>query len=657
MAVPAQRRPASPIWPAALNAITDAYLRVSEASPTLLSPAAETSALLFIDLDGSADEVEQLLRAVREVPAGFLTQATHVLARIPPDGPAGHARVAYRQELAVTLQQNLRRRGIGPDAVGVVDFPIAAAPVVVWSAWHRDPKAVEDELLARARQVELAALLGTSRAIWEPTAYHYQLPSGLHSARYIRTGDAIQRPRDAEVVASWLHRHVRDRLGVVLDGASTISVAIALGAAAQLAGFRLGPVVSLDDYPNTQFEVLSAVTRAAGSGRALALISVSSSGGTRDRLLSALSERDRGVVEVLVDRQGHAATRLDDLGHGWIGLLEAASEQDGCRLCVDPARSLVVPIDPKSFEPHAVPEPTLMLPDIGDAADNRSLMELYDMADCVGLECEPHPATQKFRPSGNLAFRFYPHQLLDPERGCTDEVDARLRKRFDDGAIANQFRDAPTEFGALLVLAADQQSAGFDRLLGTVEDRLPFARSHKRIVIGDDLDVAQLEADLDGVDELLVLTVGSMSGVTLSDANVLVQDHCNARLWALALHARPSAAREWETLRNSYSGNLAGAWVTLMPDRSVFREEAIALRFAQGLTEPKGDEAAFVERRISRATSGPAAWHRRIHEYEVGVRNRRRTEDSSSTGPLRPVRRVLGHAPARKTAKGSCAAP
>lgn len=260
MAVPAQRRPASPIWPAALNAITDAYLRVSEASPTLLSPAAETSALLFIDLDGSADEVEQLLRAVREVPAGFLTQATHVLARIPPDGPAGHARVAYRQELAVTLQQNLRRRGIGPDAVGVVDFPIAAAPVVVWSAWHRDPKAVEDELRPSAPGRTSGPSwyeqsdLGTDR-VSLPVAIRAAF-GALHP--HWRCDSASARRRGSgELVTSSRARSTC----VVLDGAPTISVAIALGAAAQLAGFRLGPVVSLDDYPNTQFEVLSAVTR------------------------------------------------------------------------------------------------------------------------------------------------------------------------------------------------------------------------------------------------------------------------------------------------------------------------------------------------------------------------------------------------------------
>lgn len=617
MGIPSKRRAASPQWPTALSDITDAYLRVSAGSPPIVSPAGQTEALLFVDLDGFSEDVEQLLRSVRDVPAGFLTQAKYVLARIPADGPSNPNRAGHREELAGRLVDNLARRGVSPVGVGVVDFPVSRDPIVVWQHNRGVGDAVERQLLARARRVELATLLTAGRAIWEPTAYHYQLPSGLHAARFVRTADAVQRPRDAVVVASWLYRHLADRLGVVLDSSSTVAISVALSAAATQAGLRPGPVISLDDYPSSQFDVVEAVSRAASEGDALALLSVSSSGQTRDRLTAALTTRGRGVVEVLVDRQGSAANDLEDLGHGWIGLMEPALEGDSCRLCNDADRPLVVQVDPRSFAPHAVSEPTLMVPEIADARDNRGLLELYDRSDSIGLECEPHPVTQQLRPSGNLAFRFYPHSLLDPRNGVDEELRERLRSRIEEGYLARQFGDQPDALQALIVLSVDHAVPGFDALIELIEDALPFTSDSKRVVV--DLEhkhVDDFAASLERVEQALVLTVGSMSGVTLSDVNVLVQDHSNARLWGVAIHARPSTAREWETLHNSYSRNLAGAWVTLLPERSLFKEEALSLKFARGLVEPQGAEKLFVERRITRATSSPSEWTTRVETYE-----------------------------------------
>ncbi len=591
---------------------------MSEAAPPLLSPPAQTEALLFIDLDGSTESVDQLLRAVRDVPAGFLTQASHVIARVPSDGPSGSTRAAFRESLALSLQQNLRRRGVSPETIAITDFPVGAEPIITTITPAVLTPATKSTLLTRARKVELAMLLSAGRAIWEPTAYHYQVPSGLHSARYIRTADAIQRPRDATVLASWLHRHIRDRIGLVLDSSTTVAIALSLDAAARLAGFRLGPVVSLQDYPHSQFEVLAASSRAAVSGSALALLSVSSSGGTRDRLLSALSERGRGAVEVLVDRQGSAAERLDDFGRGWIGLTEDARAAEECALCMDSERSALVPIDPRTFAPHSVPDPTLMVPDIGDASENRRLFELYDSTDSVGLECVPHPATQHQRPSGNLAFRFYPHNLPNPEYGVAKDFHLALRTRFRGRSVQDQFKSQPQSLGALIVPALDRSSPGFDGVLEVIRAEMPFISDYKTIQVGAE-PAEQLRTELQDVSEVLVVTVGSMSGVTLSDVNVQIHDHSEARVWGLAIHARPSTSREWITLKNSYSGNLAAAWLTLLPERSLFREEAQALRFARSLVEPVERQADFVDCRIARSQVGTAEWSERVKHYELAL--------------------------------------
>ena len=71
--------------------------------------------------------------------------------------------------------------------------------------------------LSLARAIELHAMLKRGGAIWEPETYHYRLPSGEHTDKFIRFADAIQSPQDAYVIATWLSERLSDGVGVVVD--------------------------------------------------------------------------------------------------------------------------------------------------------------------------------------------------------------------------------------------------------------------------------------------------------------------------------------------------------------------------------------------------------------------------------------------------------
>ena len=68
-------------------------------------------------------------------------------------------------------------------SIGVLQHRIAGEPVLRWAGQAPDDSR---KLLALARAIELHALLKRGGAIWEPETYHYRLPSGEHTDKFIR---------------------------------------------------------------------------------------------------------------------------------------------------------------------------------------------------------------------------------------------------------------------------------------------------------------------------------------------------------------------------------------------------------------------------------------------------------------------------------------
>src|SRR4051794_9784776 len=91
----------------------------------------------------------------------------------------------------------------------------------------------------------------SSATIWRPRNHHYRLITGEHAPAYVKLGDAIREPQDADVLASWVLEHLAPNTGIVLDSGTLTPIAQALRLRASQAGITLGSVGTLDDYPQT----------------------------------------------------------------------------------------------------------------------------------------------------------------------------------------------------------------------------------------------------------------------------------------------------------------------------------------------------------------------------------------------------------------------
>lgn len=437
--------------------------------------------------------------------------------------------------------------------------------------------------------MELEALLEFGQAIWRPTTYHYRLITGEHAPAYIKLGDAIRGPRDADVLASWVREHVGDGVGLVIDTGTLTPMAQSLSLAVARAGGELGQVSVLDQHPRTGTDIDAAVDRAAGDlRRVLVVVSISSSGSLFERILAALHRRgpslDHPKVAVLVDKSGpHAATDRVEIWSPLAGqepLVAVGARDDiGCLLCREPGRAPVVPINPFSFD--ALPtELHLVVPDTRDPMANRPLWEAAKRSHALLVEKQAHPAVRRYRASQlPMGIVVDLGKLINDQPLCEQFVDRICALQTDEGLS----KDADL----VLVPAHESDSEGFSELWNLTRPELaPAAQAPAAFAATGDFD-ADLKARIREATSILIFALGSVSGASLQRALVGVQDARKGmpgfELHGLVLHARPATDREWATLSNSYgrTGDLPHlhfGWKSILPDRSPLREEGALIR-------------------------------------------------------------------------------
>ena len=272
------------------------------------------TALTFVDLYTSlrtppSATVDERLTAALQERLDLLSRAPRVLLRWPwiigPDEPS------HGDRIDTWLERLTSRDGgesvIAPSiSTGVIQHRVGNSPIVRWSQMMPPTETV---ILEQARALELHALLLRSNAIWEPTNYHYRLPSGEHTDVFVRMADAIQTPQDAYAVSTWLADRLRPGTSVVVDTGGLTSLLIQLESFMTKFGLHVGPTVILSEYPVGRSAVRQAVENAASelSTHVLGIVSVSSSGTVLRTLadelerLSSYSGLDV-TLDLLVDR-------------------------------------------------------------------------------------------------------------------------------------------------------------------------------------------------------------------------------------------------------------------------------------------------------------------------------------------------------------------
>lgn len=485
--------------------------------------------------------------------------------------------------------------------IGLVHLPLNEPPQVVWTEQEQDG----DALLGRARSIEVETLLRLGDALWEPRGHHYRLPSGHHSANFVRVADGLRRPRDAAALSTWLHAGLKEGSVVLVDSGTIAPIISELRATAMVSGQPLSAVVSIDDYPLSQYEFRRALGFAQDA-HVLAVISVSASGDMRARMERALTETAGSWrSEILVDRRGAGATAVPTTEvsgpqAAWLSLATTRLMRESeCALCRD---TPYIDVDPRSFAAMTIPDPTLVVPDIDDARRNRSLWERYLASGGIRLT-SAKTGRSAWRPYGAPDLLFDPTKLVESS-DTRDFIVNRVRqlrelpRRRVDDPLPDVLQATLAEVTGFDVVVVDNRDMeGVDdearsRLFAALGVELGGPSVPPMVGVGPDVEPSSLRADIGTARRILIVCLGLRTGATLQRLLVQVHDAmrqapaADPEIRAVVIHARPEHPRHWVTLRNSFSGprgsRLVALWLSYLPNRQLLNEEGTVLNYIPG---------------------------------------------------------------------------
>lgn len=551
--------------------------------------------LLFIDpdLDGTTRiEAERLADLIRSVPSEVIAAVDTVAVRWLPglcnEDLIGSFICAARRSLT-RLESNAE--------LGVIRF--APGFPFAWRLAGDDgvlgeEAVLKDELVVRCRNIEVTSLLAWGKAVWRPLGYHYRLPSGTHSDTFIRMADAMRSPRDAVALASWVLPDAADGLGVVADSASLTPLVVALHTLMRAAGLTPGRVAILESYPSNQLDTSKAVRDVAASGNpAAGLLSVHSTGNTRDRMHRALVSMADGStsLHVVIDKE---ATDVEPTGTiesvkvlTWHAAGAASeSKAETCHFCHSSDLARYVQIDPRSFGSMVLPAPDLVMPSVMYAGDNKEFWQLADKADAVELEGIPDLASAHPRHGADkrLSVKVNHTAMLDDDhwKGFAEASAARLAKLESDAIKEKPSTGTFGPYDVVVVDTTDERRENFRQYLTeALGERLA-----GKVVVFDPEAEQQFsdESVVRSAERLLVFRLGAVSGLSLQRTLVAVQDlgrqaGRSADVDAIVTHLRTMSLRREQTLDNSFATRLLPLWRSVLPEdrRSPLQDELDAL--------------------------------------------------------------------------------
>jgi hypothetical protein len=562
---------------------SDAYIRIGSRGVRTFGHTEHHDSLIFVDAP-----LGRALTSLRHASYALFSNAGTLIVR--PDSPVDSPAEEQHQpgERMGDFADQIKAMELGGLQWGLLHQPVGRAP------WIEGTVDDVPQVLDRARAVELEALLDWGDAVWRPATYHYRLPSGEHAAGFVRVGDAIQTPRDAEVLASWLHSNLKDEVGIVVDtGTLSALVQALLTAIRSRPDWRPGPVNVLDRYPATAHDVADAVRETIGGPGLVAVLSVNSSGHLRDALLEALGALPNPIsrsLDVLINKM-EITTHLE-LTEGitmrtWHPrpseeplVRYDAANADVCQLCRQARTATVISVSPRSFDGSLPASLVRITPKVEDARRNRPLWEFADgVSDAVRLEATPLDAVLEWRPPGPMPIAVDYAKLLG---------NAQFRAAAVSALLDELHRNRADPVAADLVLIPDHEFhlasrpaliKAMGKILGPDPRVEPFPPKGK------------WSNDLRGKIKaapkcIAVVTLGAVTGTTLNGALAAIQGARSPGrydLYAYVLHARLAEQRAWRTLQNTYDNRIFTAWQSYLPDRSPLREESATL---EEISEP-----------------------------------------------------------------------
>jgi hypothetical protein len=577
---------------------------------------------LFVDLDARGEGLVPTLDHLRKVPPSVTHSLKTVVVRWPVTETSDQAGLeAVRGRLADLVRKNLHLNA----RVLILETPASTKPSL---SDEEGNVVVDDELVSELCQSELATYLLRGRALWRPRDYHYRLPSGNHSATFVRLADAIVSERDALCMASWLVQHVPETgdLAVVLDSPSLVPIMLGLRVLAKPGAGQIFSTV-FSEYPRTLVDVEVPIRQAQRSGaRVLALLSVNSTGSLLDKLHQSFKKLDvDGRIVVAVNKTRARADLHVETTTIWLPLEEPVeSSESECRFCREAERSRIVQISPWNFDALVLPKPELFTPDVKGAASNRGFWELCDRLDSVGIGL-PIDVGANRPASTNMNIKV--DWKLIAEAAQPEDlalVSAKVASSMK-GAFSDVVAEAQTEqpnrlapvsnlhpFDVLLIQQDEHSRCGIG-FFDAIASRLPGAP----IVLPVDRELnhaewpTELQTAVDGAKTIGLVALGVVSGTSIH--RTLAQVHDRRRqtglydVAALIVHGRPESDRSWTTFANPFGPLFFHGWLTFVAESQslLTDEKALLSSVEDDADDEEGNE--FLTNRRDLCTTGAAS--------------------------------------------------
>src|SRR5258708_6393704 len=122
-----------------------------------------------------------------------------------------------------------------PSVISVLGTPHAKRKIERW--------------LPTLRQIEFEAIIQRTGAAFRDHGIHYLLPSGYHSASFLRIADALQDPTEVSRLADWVAQHVEHESILIGDNGSLLSLLLTVRDRVKLFGNIDVHIRTLSAYP------------------------------------------------------------------------------------------------------------------------------------------------------------------------------------------------------------------------------------------------------------------------------------------------------------------------------------------------------------------------------------------------------------------------
>jgi hypothetical protein len=334
------------------------------------------------------------------------------------------------------------------------------------------------ELTALARQPGVYLGSGPS--------HHYEGPNGLHYASFLRVGTALQSLDALDALTFWLLPFLASETTLILDSGSILS--LGLNVVRYLADcgytneFRVRAIDYLRSYAEPAQAVLQRLRLAENQspGAALAIVSVTSTGALRERLLPALQSAGFAQTNCVSLYASSAGTANDSSVFCRLPETPGRYQPSDCALCKN--KSAVVRIDPRTYLLEVAASTETVRVTLRDARTPRVFFERYRGLPFIALHRDQHDRQRHHMIHLDIeTLRTHPSFLDQLSRLSTSlggRADVVLAPRH--AAAEALARTVATSLSRPLILCDEHELSTL-----SVDDRRRLRRSRQLLIVDD----------------------------------------------------------------------------------------------------------------------------------------------------------------------------